>query len=119
LSSGLAAGDAANADAYIAGSASTGYSYGDHIPFDEGRVSDYDVALVSPALLQRAAALGLDLRTGRTRTGPLSEWQLRQLGLGGLAARLSSLTGRAVHFMIYQSFSGLLEREPLAIRVPR
>jgi len=56
----------------LQGSAVTGKSFGTGAPFDVGRVSEFDVGLASPSLLQRAQELGIGVRSGGTRTGPLT-----------------------------------------------
>jgi filamentous hemagglutinin len=69
--------------------------------FDEGRVSDFDVALAGPDILARARAAGVDMRSGGTRTAPLTARDLRKMGLHDLARRLRTQAGREVNFMIY------------------
>lgn len=64
------------------------------------------------AYLQRAGNLGIGLRSGGTRTGPLSARDLQVLGLTDLATELSKQAGREVNFMIYQSTSNALQRAP-------
>ena len=59
-----------------------------------------------------AKALGIKLRGGGIRTGPLTSWQLRQLGLQDLANELSAAAGRPVHFMVYQSPEAATARSP-------
>ena len=51
---GLAAANHRDAEPYIRGSAVTGYNYLSGEPFDVGRRSDYDLAIVSPTLMRRA-----------------------------------------------------------------
>nr|MBG6972933.1 hypothetical protein [Pseudomonas aeruginosa] len=66
-------------------------------------MSDFDIALAGSELLQRAQSLGIGLRSGGTRTGPLSGRDLQALGLKDLARKLSAQAGREVNFMIYDS----------------
>lgn len=75
-------------------------------------MSDFDIALASPDLLQRAQSLGIGLRSGGTRTGPLSERDLQVLGLDSLASKLSAQAGRDVNFMIYDSAATATGRAP-------
>jgi filamentous hemagglutinin len=56
--------------------------------FDVGRTSDFDIALKSPELLRKAESLGVGLRSGGARTGPLSMRDLKALGLNDLASQL-------------------------------
>lgn len=63
-------------------------------------MSDFDIALAGSELLQRAQSLGIGLRSGGTRTGPLSGRDLQALGLKDLARKLSAQAGREVNFMI-------------------
>ena len=71
-------------------------------PFDIGRISDYDVAIVSSTLHARAVDQKIPLGEG-----PLSPQQLRDLGLGDLhdAAQAASRTHTGilheVHFKIF------------------
>lgn len=92
----------------LQGSSVTGASFRTGRPF--GEHSDYDVALASPDLLARAAAIGIPLRSGGTRTGPLRAADLARLGLSGLARELSSSVSRPVNFMIYESVDSAVGR---------
>ncbi|MBD9634374.1 hypothetical protein [Pseudomonas sp. PDM19] len=75
-------------------------------------MSDFDIALAGPELLQRAQSLGIGLRSGGTRTGPLSARDLQALGLKDLASKLSEQAGREVNFMIYDSAATAASRAP-------
>lgn len=99
------------------GSSVTGSSFRTGEAFDAGRISDYDIALASPDLLQRAREAGIGLRSGGTRTGPLTPDDLRAMGLEGLADDLSRTAGREVNFMIYGSPDSALQRS-VGIVVP-
>ncbi len=79
------------------GSSVTGKSYRTGQAFDVGRVSDFDVALSSPTLLQRAKDLGIPLRSQGARTAPLNPAHLEQLGLSDVATQLSGQAGRPVN----------------------
>ncbi|MGH3916427.1 MAG: DUF6531 domain-containing protein [Pseudonocardiaceae bacterium] len=94
------------------GSSVTGSSYRTGAAFDAGRVSDFDIALASPTMLDRAAAAGMGLRSGGTRTGPLRPEDIQALGLSDLASSLSGSAGRPVNFMIYGSSDAALARAP-------
>jgi RHS repeat-associated protein len=98
--------------AILQGSSVTGVKYTTGKPFDVGRVSDYDIALASPSLLDRARELGIGLRSGGTRTGPLTAPELEQLGLSGVAGDLSQMAGRPVNFMVFQSAEVAMSRSP-------
>ena len=76
-----------NVEPILQGSAVTGKSFKTGQEFDVGRVSDFDIALASPELLQRAQSLGIGLRSGGSRTGPLSARDLQTLGLKDLSRR--------------------------------
>ena len=102
----------------LQGSAVTGKSYSTGAAFDVGRVSDFDVALASPSLMQRAQELGIGLRSGGTRTGPLTAENLRQLGLSDMAQQMTRQYGREVNFMIYNSAETAATRAP-SIPVPK
>ena len=109
---GLKSAGYPDAEPILQGSAVTGKSFGTGAPFDAGRVSDFDVALASPALLQRAQDLGIGVRSGGTRTGPLSARDLEALGLTKFASDISAQAGREVNFMIYQSSAAAMQRAP-------
>ena len=58
------------------GSSVTGVSYTTGELFDAGRASDFDIALASPSLFQRARALGVEVRGRGIRTAPLKDDEL-------------------------------------------
>lgn len=93
--------------AVIQGSGASNRGHDSGRPFDEGRVSDYDVALASPTLLKRAETLGIRLR------GPLSFRDVEMLGLTDIQDRLSKMLERAVNFKLAR---GAIP--PPGIRVP-
>lgn len=112
---------------YFQGSSVTGYGYGTaylpgygyvaNAPFDFMRISDYDLAVVSPELVQKAEQLGIDLRGQDTRTEPLSQANLSSLGLDQIANSLSAAAGRPVNIMLYLNDSAV-QRTP-SILAPR
>ena len=106
-----------DAVAIFQGSAVTGVKYKTEVPFDVGRVSDFDIALASPTLFQRAQELGIPLRGNGTRTRPLTENDLENLGLYDLATQLGGDANRPVNFMIYGSADDAIQRAP-SIVVP-
>lgn len=112
LRDGLRATGYRDVEPMIRGSAVTGENFRTREPFDAGRRSDYDIALVSPSLMQRAIDLGVSLRGGRTRTGPLEDNQLDALGLRSIHAHLAESTNRPVAFMIYNSRQSVMRRGP-------
>ncbi|MFI1256501.1 RHS repeat domain-containing protein [Streptomyces netropsis] len=112
INSGLSEAGYGDASAIFQGSSVTGRSYKSGQPFDSGRVSDYDVALASPSMLQRAADAGISLRSGGTRTGPLKDRDLQKMGLTGLSNSLSRDAGRPVNFMVYGSAADAMSRAP-------
>ncbi|TKC79203.1 hypothetical protein FAZ69_30545 [Trinickia terrae] len=96
----------------LQGSAVTGKNFKTGQSFDVGRDSDFDIGLASPSLLKRAEALGIKLRSGKTRTGPLMARDLHRLGLKDLVTQLTEQSKRDVHFMIYNSPANAKERAP-------
>jgi RHS repeat-associated protein len=96
----------------LQGSAVTGRSFRTGIAFDVGRVSDFDVALISSKLLARAKGQGIPLRSGGARSAPLLPEHLQRLGLSDLAEQLSNQAGRPVNFMIYETTEAALSRAP-------
>jgi filamentous hemagglutinin len=117
LNSGLKSVGYESVQAIFQGSSVTGIKYTTGVAFDIGRVSDFDIALASPDLLQRAKELDIGLRGGGIRTGPLRRGDLEALGLLDLREELSRLAGRDVNFMIYESLEAAVGRSP-SIVVP-
>jgi hypothetical protein len=115
LLAGLRGAGFTDARAGLQGSSVTGVSYRTGAPFDLGRTSDLDVTVASPSAMDRARALGIGLRSGGTRTGPLTTTQLEKLGLGDLAEQLKNDLGREVHFMLYESIEAATARGPLVM----
>jgi hypothetical protein len=91
------------------GSSVTGSSFKTGKPFDVGRQSDFDIALVGRALFDKARALGIKAKDG-TRIGPLSPQDLENPGLLGLRDQLGALAGRPVNFMLFDSIGAALKR---------
>jgi hypothetical protein len=73
---------------------------------------DYDIALGGSDLFERAKQLGIGLRGGGSRTGPLTEEQLDELGLSDLTDELTDQAGRDVHFMIFENIDTATSRSP-------
>lgn len=101
-----------DARAILQGSAITGKSFKTASPFNAGRISDFDIAVSSQSMLQAAKDAGIGLRSGGTRTGPLSERDVRKLGLFDLANQATNQVGRPVNFMIYNAAERAIERAP-------
>jgi Domain of unknown function (DUF4157) len=112
LRAGLAKAGFDDVSALFQGSSVTGRSFRTGAPFDVGRPSDFDIALASPTLLDRAKSLGIRLRSGGARTGPLTAAQIDQLGLRGVHAELSKIAGRPVNFMIFGDAAVAAARSP-------
>jgi hypothetical protein len=91
------------------GSSVTGASYRSGLPFDDGRQSDFEIALAGQELFTKARALGLKIKD-RSRIGPLSPQDLESVGLLGLRDELSSLAGRSVNFMLFDEIASALKR---------
>ena len=117
LRSGLYRSGYRDVRALFQGSAVTGRSFRTGKAFDVGRISDFDIALVSPTLFERAKALGVQIRGRGIRTAPLADRDLARLGLRDLAEELTRQAGRPVKFMIYKSESTAASRAP-SILVP-
>jgi YD repeat-containing protein len=112
-----------NVDAAFQGSSVTGQAFRPpHSPFDLGRVSDFDLAISSPDLFQKAQLVGIGLRQQGIRTGPLSLEKtpefLERMGLTSVSKQLTLEAGRPVNFMIYRSIDNALLRSP-SIIIPR
>jgi RHS repeat-associated protein len=110
LDDGLAATGHGGTRAAFQGSSVTGVSFRSGRSF--GSHSDYDVALGGDAVFARAKELGIPLRGGGTRTGPLKGAHLDALGLTGLRNQLTGMAGREVNFMIYGNIDNAMARSP-------
>lgn len=81
--------------------------------FDIGRSSDWDVAIVSPTLFEKARKLGVELRQGGRRTVVLDEDTLRELGLIETWKKIRAFPRRKKsELMIYASPESLNSRGP-------
>ena len=88
--------------------------------FDSSRESDWDVAIVSPSLFERARRMGIALRQGGTRTATLGKKDLQKLGLTELFEDVRSFPGRGkTRLMIYGSQKALNSRGPNIIFKPK
>ena len=99
----------------VRGSAATGVSYRTGAPFDGDRVSDLDLAIAGEDIFAAAQRIGVELRSGGTRTVVLTPLQLEDLGLGGLDKTLGEMAGRKVSFMIYRSMDDAIARGPTIV----
>jgi hypothetical protein len=117
LKSGLKIAGFDDVQPFFQGSSVTGKSFRTGKPFDVGRVSDFDVALSSPKMLQKAKELGIPLRSQGVRTCPLKPVHLEKLGLTDIASQLSNEAGRPVNFMIFDSAATATAKAP-SILVP-
>jgi len=115
LGAGLRQAGYGDVRAAFQGSSVTGRDYLSGAPFDVGRRSDFDVALGGRSLFERARSIGVELRSGGTRTAPLTDAQLREMGLKALSNALARLTGRPIGFMVYQSIEAAALRRPSII----
>jgi hypothetical protein len=115
LNRGLADAGFADTEAAFQGTSVTGVSYAKGLPFRPG--SDYDIAVGGPDIFSRAKDLGIPLRAGGTRTGPLTPDQIQALGLTGLREQLRTMANRNVEFMIYPDIDTAVARRP-SVRVP-
>ncbi len=107
-----------DAQVLFQGSAVTGKKFTTGEAFDVGRVSDFDIAISSPQLLQRAKAGGIPLRSQGGRTRPLNSIDLEKLGLSDLSRQLSQQANRPVNSMIFNSIETAIKKAP-NILVPK
>jgi filamentous hemagglutinin len=112
LYAGLGKAGIDDVTAIFQGSSVTGKKFTTGAAFDVGRLSDFDIALASRTLLQRAKELGIELRSGGTRTGPLKAIDIERLGLTELRQQLSEQAGRPINFMIFDSVESAVGRSP-------
>jgi hypothetical protein len=94
------------------GSSVTGRSAETGAPFDEGRISDYDIAISGESVNQAARENGVRFRGDGVSTGPLSKRELNRLGLNGIIDGAAAETGRAVHIMIFRTIDEAAGRKP-------
>lgn len=88
-------------------------------PFDKGRISDFDIGLISEDLATQAALLdGVRVKTLPTRVGPLDANSSARLGLGNLAERLRLQAGRPVNFVLFDSMEGAYSQPSLFVPKP-
>jgi filamentous hemagglutinin len=113
LYAGLTGAGYGDAVATVQGSGATNQSHETGRSFDDGRVSDYDVALQSPLLVQRAIELGISLH------GALSDEAAARLGLGDLRAQLSAAREREVNFLVVDPERSVNILDQAGIPVPR
>lgn len=116
LSGGLKGAGYEGVTPIMQGSSVTGKSFKSGRPF--GSHSDFDVALAGEGLLARAKEVGIPLRSGGTRTGPLKGADLQKMGLGDLRTDLSQSVNREVNFMIYGTAKDAIGRAPSIIIRP-
>ncbi|GAA3610207.1 hypothetical protein GCM10022236_09850 [Microlunatus ginsengisoli] len=102
-----------DAELGIQGSAVTVRGASSGKPFDDGRLSDIDLAVISPTLAGKARAAGIPVRDGHTRFA-LSPDQATTLGIPDLGPRLSRFLdrGRPVNIMVFESRAAALAKEP-------
>ncbi len=109
---GLAAAGFPDVRVIFTGSSVTGIKFTTAVPFDVGRLSDYDLALGDPTLFAAAEKAGVPVRRNPTRTRPLDDVDMTRLGLKALQRDLSRSAGRKVSFMLYPSAEAALGRRP-------
>jgi hypothetical protein len=83
--------------------------------FDSGRRSDYDVAIVSPSLFQRAIDTGVANWGGRTPPIQFKSTTADALGLGPALAGMNRATNRIVTVVIYRDADIVIRRGPYTI----
>jgi filamentous hemagglutinin len=94
------------------GSSVTGRSAETGAPFDEGRISDYDIAISGDSVNQAAHENGVQFRGDEVSTGPLSKRDLNRLGLRDIVDGAAAEAGRAVHVMIFRTIEEAAGRKP-------
>jgi hypothetical protein len=98
------------------GSSVTGRNSETGALFDEGRVSDYDVAISGDSVNATARDGGVSFRSDQVSTGPLTERDLARLGLDDIVDDASAEAGRDIHLMIFRTMEEAAGRKP-TIRV--
>ncbi|MCO5996118.1 hypothetical protein [Actinoallomurus rhizosphaericola] len=105
-----------DAQSAFQGSSVTGRGHDSGLPFDQGRTSDYDIAISGDSLAQAAERNGIEFRSGGRNTPPLDEREIEQLGLTDLVDDLKTRAGRPVNLMIYRNLEEAVAAKP-SIRV--
>ena len=87
--------------------------------FDTGskELSDFDIAISSPQILERAKELGLPTRS-KGRRALLDAKALEKLGLDNLVESLSNRVGREVNFMVFDSIESALTKKDTFSIIP-
>lgn len=102
LSKGLKKAGYADAEALLQGSAASGISYSKQVPF--GTHSDFDVAISGRSIFNKASKMGMEVKPGPSRIGPLSASEIDELGLGAMHRKLSEAAGaHPVNFMLFKN----------------
>ncbi|AGL15213.1 hypothetical protein [Actinoplanes sp. N902-109] len=99
-------------DMAFQGSSVTGRSAETGAPFDEGRISDYDIAVSGDSINEAAHENNVRFRGDGVSTGPLKERDRERLGLDGILDDASTETGREVHVMIFRTMDEAAGRKP-------
>lgn len=88
---------------YMQGSAHSGRSFETGKAFDDGRVSDFDIAVIQPELFEKAKKMGL-AKGNRTLPIEINSVEANKLGINGVLQKMSKLAGgRDVNVMIFDS----------------
>ncbi len=90
----------------------TGFSYRTGNAFDVGRHSDYDIAIVSPRLLERVQASGYGLPRSDARSRAITWNKLPDPAMASWLRSLGLQYGRDASVMIYRSRRDLELRGP-------
>jgi RHS repeat-associated protein len=102
-----------DADVFVRGSSVTGQRFDDvtktYYPL-VGEPGDFDLAVSGDEFLRDVKGLGMRLREGRSRSGPLYPRHERQLGLVELHEALARRAGRKVSFMAYRDEAAVAQR---------
>jgi len=114
-----------NTSIVFKGSSVTGrssrYSKTPNSPFDHGRVSDYDIAIVNDDMYIKSMELGnangFKVKTFPDRIGPLTDRQAELHGIYDLQIELSRQAGRPVEFMLYDNLKGALSGSSHIVKI--
>jgi hypothetical protein len=99
---------------FFQGSSVTGRNSKTGEVFDMGRRSDFDVALANQSIFSRAKQLGYKAKDG-TRIGPLSDQQLKDLGLLEYARKARESSGRQTEFMLFDTSKSARTRPSIEV----
>ncbi|MFZ7136771.1 hypothetical protein ACLSZP_10715 [Avibacterium avium] len=92
------------------GSSHSGKSFETGRPFDEGRISDFDIAVAQPQLFEKAIKLGV-AKGERSQPIEMNSDIAKSLGINDTLLKLSKMSGgRPVNMMIFKDVKSIKDK---------